>query len=119
MATPRINFALKSFSTNTDRSNRLRRKLNNIDIIGAPTSFFKINGSTASIASNDITDNAFNPVISKIETFMARKDAANRRNSDQPTASRISFLSLRNIWTNQTQLPGVTNSSDGLISSEI
>jgi len=49
--------------------------------------------------SNDVSNYTFNPVVSKIENFMAQKD---RRNSDLglPAQNRLSFLSIRNLWIN-------------------
>lgn len=53
---------------------------------------------------NDISNKGFNPVIHKIQNFMAKKE---RRISDKANTSgvqesqqKVSFLSIRNIWVN-------------------
>jgi len=49
---------------------------------------------------NDVSNEDFNPVISKIQMFMAQN---NRKSSGQDIKgglNKLSFLSIRNLWTN-------------------
>ena len=51
--------------------------------------------------SNDITTPYFNPVIHTIESYMSKKET---KRCGDPTKNpqRMSFLSIRNIWTAST-----------------
>ncbi|CDW72848.1 UNKNOWN [Stylonychia lemnae] len=66
----------------------------NVTIITQPYSFYK---------TNDISSKEFNPVINRIQTFMAKKEKRNGGKSGINTQSdrqNISFLSIRNLWQN-------------------
>lgn len=62
-------------------------------VISQPSGFIK---------PNDVSNKGFNPVIHKIRTFMVRKEEI--RNSGKSTggALKVSFLNVRNLWTNPT-----------------
>lgn len=80
-------------SSATSFEDQLQRSCANssgVHVINQQTTFFK---------SNDITNPYFNPVIHKIEHYMTKKE---KKNSEQGSGGqpRLSFLSLRNLWTN-------------------
>ena len=56
-----------------------------------------INERESFTKTTDISNPEFNPVINKISSFMAKKE---KKNSDENknTQSRLSFLSIRNLW---------------------
>jgi hypothetical protein len=66
--------------------------------------------------ANDISNPMFNPVISKIENFMAKKEKKNVGEISNPK-QRLSFLQIRNLWTNQASAGILDRSAAATVSS--